>query len=106
MSRESERIAERAAAYLTRSREETPAQRREREAWLAADPRHLHCYRQLQQWDRHAAGLLDDPGLQALAARDLATLQRSRRWRRLGAWALAILLLLVGAYLAGALPRL
>jgi transmembrane sensor len=102
MSHESERIAARAAEYLTRSREETPTQRREREEWLAADPRHLQVYRHLQQLDKQASILLDDPELQALTERDLEALQRSRRSRRRWAWLVVILLLLlVGAYMTG-----
>ncbi|WP_368565572.1 DUF4880 domain-containing protein [Pseudoxanthomonas sp. UTMC 1351] len=102
MSHESERIAARAAEYLARSREETPVQRREREEWLAADPRHFMAYQRLLQLEEHATGVLDDPELQAITERDLEALQRSRRWRRC-AWLVVVLLLLfVGAYAIGA----
>lgn len=68
MSGERERIARRAAAFLVHSREETSAQREEREAWLAQDPRHAQVYRQLQQLDEDATALLDDPELRKLIA--------------------------------------
>lgn len=66
MSQERERIARQAAAFLVHSREETSAQRDEREAWLAQDPRHAQVYRQLQQLDEDATSLLDDPELRKL----------------------------------------
>lgn len=66
MSQERERIARQAAAFLVHSREETSAQRDEREAWLAQDPRHARVYRQLQQLDEDATSLLDDPELRKL----------------------------------------
>lgn len=101
MSHESERIAERAAEFLARSREETPAQRQEREDWLAADPRHREVYLQLQRLDERASVLLQDPDVQARTGRDTDDLPRtpslSRRWL----WIVMItLLLLLGALLA------
>lgn len=101
MSHESERIAERAAEYLARSRGETPAQRQEREDWLAADPRHREVYIQLQRLDERASVLLQDPDVQARTGRDADDLPRtpslSRRWL----WMTVItLLLLLGALLA------
>lgn len=66
MSQEREQIARKAAAFLVHSREETSAQRDEREAWLAQDPRHARVYRQLQQLDEDATSLLDDPELRKL----------------------------------------
>lgn len=66
MSQEQERIAQQAAAFLVRSREETPAERRKREIWLAQDPRHARIYQQLQQLDEDATSLLDDPELRKL----------------------------------------
>ncbi|MEN4902741.1 DUF4880 domain-containing protein [Luteimonas sp. TWI1437] len=68
MSQEQERIAQQAAAFLVRSREETPAQRRKREIWLAQDPQHARIYQQLQQLDEDATSLLDDPELRKLIA--------------------------------------
>lgn len=70
MTTENERIAQRAADLLIRSREETPEQRREREDWLAEDPRHDRIYLQLQRLDNEATGLLEDPELRALLERD------------------------------------
>lgn len=103
MSRESERIAARAAEYLARSRDETPTQRWEREDWLAADSRHREVYLQLQRLDERASLLLEDPDVQALTNRDDGAMPRlsssSRRW----IWTAVIaLLLLIGAYLIGA----
>ncbi|MEN4902742.1 DUF4880 domain-containing protein [Luteimonas sp. TWI1437] len=70
MKTESERIAQCAADFLARSCEETPDQRMEREAWLAADPRHARVYRYLQRLDEDARGLRDDPELRALLEQD------------------------------------
>ncbi|MCD9125779.1 DUF4880 domain-containing protein [Luteimonas fraxinea] len=70
MATENERLAQLAADFLARSREETPAERQAREAWLAKDPRHLRIYRSLEQLDKDATALLDDPELRALLKRD------------------------------------
>lgn len=70
MNTDYERIAQQAADFLARSREETPDQRRERETWLAEDPRHVRLYLHLQRLDKQATGLLDDPELRALFERD------------------------------------
>lgn len=105
MSHESERIAARAAEYLARSREETPAERREREEWLAEDLRHREVYRQLQQLDERASILLGDPDIRMLTDRDDEESQRSfwvsHRW----IWLVVIFVLLIFvAYLLGAFP--
>jgi len=68
MRQERERIARQAAAFLVHSREETSAQRDEREAWLAQDPRHAQVYQKLQRLDEEATSLLDDPELRKLIA--------------------------------------
>lgn len=70
MNTEYEQVVQQAADYLARSREETEGQRREREAWLAEDPRHLRVYLHLQRLDEQATGLLDDPELRAIFERD------------------------------------
>ncbi|MEN5059989.1 DUF4880 domain-containing protein [Luteimonas sp. TWI1416] len=70
MTIEDERIAQQAADFLVRSREETAEQRLEREAWLAQDPRHASAYLLLKRLDEQAARLLGDPDLQALKDRD------------------------------------
>lgn len=70
MATENERLAELAADFLARSREETPAERQAREAWLAEDPHHLRIYRSLEQLDKDATALLDDPELRALLKRN------------------------------------
>lgn len=67
---DNERLAQRAADFLARSREETPAERQAREAWLAEDPRHLRIYQSLEQLDKDATALLDDPELRALLKRN------------------------------------
>ncbi|MCE4369693.1 FecR family protein [Xanthomonas hortorum] len=107
MTDDSDRIAQQAAAYLARSRDETPAQRQEREAWLAADARHAREYERLRRVEDRMAGLMgDDPDLQALDAKDIEALVRARRMRRgCGLWAAAILVLsLVGTYALTSFP--
>lgn len=98
---DSDHIAERAAKYLARSQIETPSQKLEREAWLAADPRHAREYERLQRIsDRMVDLLRDDPDLRALEAKDLGELDRSRRTRRRWMWsAAAVVLLSVGTTL-------
>lgn len=79
MDKETRRIADQAAEYFSRRRAESPQQRRQREAWLAADPRHAAEYDKMQRlWDR-TGELRDRPRLQALTQRDRASLRR-RRW--------------------------
>jgi transmembrane sensor len=107
MSHESERIAERAAEYLARSREETPAQRQEREDWLAADPRHRELYLQLQRLDERASVLLQDPDVRDRTGRDTDDLPRTpsafRRWLWIAVIALLLLLVaLLAARSSGA----
>lgn len=70
MTTENEQIAQRAADFLARSREETAAQRREREDWLAEDPLHVRIYLHLQRLDGAVTRLSDDPELQALFEHD------------------------------------
>ncbi|MEQ8073625.1 FecR family protein [Xanthomonas hortorum] len=101
MTDDSDRIAQQAAAYRARSRDETPAQRQEREAWLAADARHAREYERLRRVEDRMAGLMgDDPDLQALDAEDIEALARARRRRRSCALSAAAILVLslIGTY--------
>jgi transmembrane sensor len=98
MNHDADRIAEQAAKYLARSGHETPVQRREREAWLSADPRHAREYALHQRLSGRMVDVLrDDPDLQALRTKNLAALDRSRVVRRRWTWsAAAVVLLAVG----------
>lgn len=95
MTQESDRIAELAAEYAARRPIESTSQRRQRETWLAADARHAHEYARFERLADRAAGLRDDPELQALKARDLAALHRHGwfhpRWALSAAAALVLL---------------
>lgn len=98
---DSVRIVEEAAKYAARSGHETPAQRREREAWLSADPRHAEEYERLQRLsDRMADVFRNDADLLASSDKTQAELDRSRRMRRRWVWsAAAVVLLSVGTAL-------
>jgi len=98
---DSDRIAEQAIKYLARSQIETPSQRAEREAWLAADPRHAEEYERIRGLsDRMVDVFRDNPDLQASSDKTLAALDRARRTRRRWAWsAAAVVLLSVGTTL-------
>jgi len=71
MSQEYDRIVQRAAGFLARSREESPRQRANREKWLADDPRHERAYRYLKRLDEDARSLGDDADLRSLIEQDL-----------------------------------
>ncbi|MBB4730463.1 FecR family protein [Xanthomonas arboricola] len=92
---DSDRIAEQAIEYLVRSHNESPSQKQEREAWLAADPRHVQEYERVQ-WlsDRAANVFRDNPKLRASTDETLAALDRSRRRRRHWAWSMAAVVVL------------
>jgi transmembrane sensor len=95
-----DRMTDQAAEYLVRSHDETPAQRQEREAWLAADPRHAREYVRLQRLSERVADLRDDPDIQALKAKQLAALDRARAVRRRWTWSAVVVLLAVGTAIA------
>ena len=101
MDKHPEQIAEQAAGYFVRQRNETAAQQRDRETWLAEDERHADAYEDAQRiWNR-VGDLRDDARLQALKAADLAALQRSR-WFGTGRLLMAaavVVVLLGGAWL-------
>ena len=98
MDKNKNHIAEHAAEYFVRRHVALLAERRSRNAWLDADPRHAQAYADQQRlWDR-VGDLANDPELQALKTSGLAALNR-RRWlqpRRLIALA-ASLVVLIGA---------
>ncbi len=100
MDTHSSRIAEQAAEYFSRRRAESPQLRRQREAWLAADPRHAAEYAKMHRlWDL-AGEVRDAPRLQALRAPDMATLRRHRRLGWASAAAVTVGLLAGGAFMA------
>lgn len=102
MDKQAQRIAEQADRYFVRRNNETPSQRRQREAWLAADVRHARAYEESQRTWEQLGDFVGDPSLQALKAADLAALTRPG-WRRpahLWMAAAAILLLLGVSYWA------
>jgi transmembrane sensor len=88
-------IAEQAIKYLVRSQRETSSEREEREAWLAADPRHAEEYERIQRVsDRMVDVFRDNPDLGAKSDETLAALDRSRQRRRHWAWSVAAVVLL------------
>ncbi|WP_168734331.1 FecR family protein [Pseudothauera nasutitermitis] len=100
MDTPSSRIAEQATEYFSRRRAESPQQRRQREAWLAADPRHAAEYAKIQRlWDL-AGELRDAPRLQALRGPDMASLRRSRWPGWASAAAVTVGLLFGGVFMA------
>ncbi len=102
MDEHTDPIAQRAAELFARRNQATPAERGAREAWLAADPRHLRAYDDARRlWERTGA-LREDVDLQALKFSDMAAMQRSH-WlnpRRMLAVAAALLLLVGSGYVA------
>jgi len=101
MDRQEKHIAEQAATFVARSRDENLAQRRQRERWLAEDERHAHAFEEARQLWESIDDFRDDAYWQARYAADMAALRRSN-----GAWsrnllraAAALVVLLGGAYL-------
>jgi transmembrane sensor len=102
MDKQAKRIAEQAAAFVARSRDENLAQRRERERWLAEDARHARAFEDTRQlWER-IDDFRGDAYWQARHAADMAALQRSNgvRSRNILRAAAVLVVLLGGAYLA------